>query len=401
VTTPSGPDPRQPEPTPADDGSSSGGVTTTPEVTGAPGPGAPAPGAEPRPFLQKTLVRHGLLHAGALLGIVLLLEAISPFRNAQLAQMAYFVPAVAGLTVLTGINGQISLGHGALMMVGAYTTAYTLENAEGTPFVVVLLLAIVTTTIVGAVVGVAAARLHGPYLAGATLALAVGLPGIALKFEDALGGEQGLRVSPPRPTDGFESFYAGIFGDLSNQKFIALVGWALAIAVLFLLSNLITSRVGRDWRAVRDDEVAAQLAGINIGRSRVLAFTVSAACAGVAGCMLAAVTRLAAPGSFTIVLSISLLAAIVIGGLGSLVGAILGSAMLVFLPQVVTDFGAGQGLNSSQAANIAPLVYGIVLVVVMLVAPFGLVGTIRRKYLERKARKMLEAFAAAQSQQQG
>jgi branched-chain amino acid transport system permease protein len=143
-----------------------------------------------------------------------------------------------------------------------------------------------------------------------------------------------------------------------------------------------------------DDEVAAELSGIDLGRARIQAFVVSAACAGIAGCMLAAVTRLAAPGSFTIVLSISLLAAIVIGGLGSLVGALIGSAMLVFLPQVVTDFGADRGLNSAQAANLSPLVYGLVLIVVMLLAPFGIVGTLRRKALERRARRQQSAAPA-------
>jgi branched-chain amino acid transport system permease protein len=215
-----------------------------------------------------------------------------------------------------------------------------------------------------------------------------------LKFEEQLGGEQGLRVRPPRASDAFESFYESAIGPLPSSKFLALLGWTFALVVLFALSNLITSRVGRDWRAVRDDEVAAELSGIDLGRARVQAFVVSAACAGIAGCMLAAVTRLAAPGSFTIVLSISLLAAIVIGGLGSLVGALIGSAMLVFLPQVVTDFGADRGLNSAQAANLSPLVYGLVLIAVMLLAPFGIVGTIRRKAVERRARKQMSGAPA-------
>ena len=113
--------------------------------------------------------------------------------------------------------------------------------------------------------------------------------------------------------------------------------------MLFLLSNLIVSRYGRTWRAVRDDEIAAQLTGINLGRARVLAFVVSAACAGVGGVLFAVVSRLASPPSFSLVLSISLLVAIVIGGLGSLVGALLGSAMLVFFSIAVTDAGTLRG----------------------------------------------------------
>lgn len=346
----------------------------------------PAPGGK-LPLPSSTLLRHLLLVVVAFLGIMLALEALGDFRASQFAQMAYFLPAVAGLTVLTGLNGQISLGHGALMAVAAYTVAVFGERAEGVPFLVVLVIAVVFTTLVGAVVGAAAARLHGPYLAGATLALAVGLPGLAIKYEELLGGEQGLRVSPPRASDGTEDLFASIGIDLTSQKYLAYLGWVLALLVILLLSNLIVSRYGRIWRAVRDDEVAAELAGINLGRARILAFVVSAACAGVGGALFAIVTRLASPPSFSIVLSISLLVAIVIGGLGSLVGALLGSALLVFFNIAVTDAGTAAGLSDVQAANLAPLAYGIVLILVMLLAPRGVVGSIRFALLNRKANR--------------
>ena len=360
-----------------------GQVTTTPEV----GPVVAGPRSlRSRLIPGSTLARHALLMLLAYVGIAVLLETISPFRVSQLATMAYYVPAVAGLTVLTGINGQISLGHGALMAVGAYTTALLLEQDDPLPFAVVVLIAVALTSLVGVVVGAAASRLHGPYLAGATLAFAVGLPGVALYFEEELGGEQGIGVSPPRPGDAAESFFFFLTGnDLTPAKYIGYIGWALALLVLLLLSNLVRSRYGRVWRAVRDDEVAAELAGINLGRARVLAFVVSAACAGVGGALLAIVTRLAAPTSFTVVLSIFLLVAIVIGGLGSLLGAVIGSALLVFLIPFVTNVGLDSGLSSAQAANVAPLVFGIFLIVVMLAAPQGLVGTVRLRYLTRKA----------------
>ncbi len=349
----------------------------------------PAGGRLPLP--SSTLLRHLLLVVLAFVGIALLIESVGSFRVTQFAAMAYFVPAVAGLTVLTGLNGQISLGHGALMAVGAYTTAVLTERAEGLPFLVVLLIAVALTTAVGAVVGAAAARLHGPYLAGATLALAVGLPGLALKYEELLGGEQGLPVSPPRAGDATESLFASLGSDLSSQKYLAYIGWALALVVLLLLSNLIVSRYGRMWRAVRDDEVAAELAGINLGSTRVLAFVVSAACAGVGGVLFAIVTRLAAPPSFSIVLSISLLVGIVIGGLGSLVGALIGSTLLVFFSPAVTDAGVAAGLSDVQAANLAPLAYGVVLILVMLLAPRGVVGSLREAYLSRKAARQMAA----------
>ena len=331
-----------------------------------------------------TLGRHAGLMLLAFAGIVLLVETLSSFRVSQLAQMAYYVPAVAGLTVLTGINGQISLGHGALMAVGAYTTALLLEREVS--YALVLLAAVAVTAVVGVLVGAAASRLHGPYLAGATLAFAVGLPGLALYFEEELGGEQGLRVSPPQAPGWVEDAFFFVTGnDLSGTKYLAYLGWALALLVLLLLSNLLTSRYGRRWRAVRDDEVAAELAGIDLGRARVQAFVVSAACAGIAGSLLAVVTRLAAPTSFTVTLSIFLLVAIVIGGLGSLLGAVIGSALLVFFVPFVTDLGRNNGLDSAQAANLAPLVFGVFLVAVMLAAPQGIVGTIRLRYLTRRA----------------
>ena len=357
-----------------------GKTTTTPEVSAPPAP-------EPRrPRIRSTLLRHSLLMLLAFVGIALLLETLDPFRASQLAAMAYYVPTVAGLTVLTGLNGQISLGHGALMAVGAYTTALMLEAESPLPYLLILLASVFTTSLVGVVVGAAASRLHGPYLAGATLALAVGLPGLALYFAETLGGEEGIRVSPPDAPVWVEDVAFFITGnDLTGTKYLGYLGWALALIVLVLLSNLVRSRYGRLWRAVRDDEVAAELSGINLGRTRVLAFVVSAVAAGVGGSLLAIVTRLAGPTSFTIVLSIFLLVAIVIGGLGSLLGAVLGSALLVFLVPFVTNVGLDSGLTSAQAANIAPLAFGIVLIVVMLAAPQGVVGTIRMKYLTRQA----------------
>lgn len=373
-------------PTPRDAPTGNQQVSLTPSSDAAAGPRSTPAGRRRVP--GPTWLRHLLLVVLAFVGIALLVQSVEPFRVTQITAMAFYVPAVAGLTVLTGLSGQISLGHGALMAVGAYTTAVLLRDSPGLPFVAVLLIAVLVTGLVGAVVGLAASRLHGPYLAGATLALAVGLPGLADYFQDQLGGGQGLRVTPPETPGWFADAYFFLTGnDITPVQYQAYLAWAFALVVLFLLSNLVTSRVGRTWRAVRDDEVAAQLVGIDLGRARVLAFVVSAVCAGVGGSLLAIVTRLAAPSSFTIVLSINLLVAIVVGGLGSLVGAVLGSALLVFLIPYVTDKGLQAGLSSAQAANAAPLVFGVFLVVVMLLAPQGIVGTIRLRWLQARARR--------------
>ncbi|MFP5072861.1 branched-chain amino acid ABC transporter permease [Pseudonocardia nantongensis] len=334
---------------------------------------------------RSTFGRHALLVLVGIVAVVLVLETTSPFRNSQFATLSYYAIAAAGLTVLTGLNGQISLGHGALMAVGAYTTGLLLGSGSPPPLVVVMLAAAAVAAVVGVVVGAAASRLHGPYLAGATLAFAIAVPGLAIYFDGVLGGEQGMQIDSPRAPAWFaDAIYFLSANEMSSGKYLAYIGWATVLVVLLLLANLAASRIGRLWRAVRDDEVAAELAGIRPGPVRVLAFTVSAACAGLAGAVLGIVVRLAAPSGFTIVLSLGLLTAVVVGGLGSLTGALLGAALLVFLPPAVTNLGQAAGLSGVAAAELAPFVYGVVLVLVVLLAPTGVVGTVGR--LWRSAR---------------
>jgi branched-chain amino acid transport system permease protein len=346
-----------------------------------------APGGGRRLVPNSTLLRHLIVLVVCAVGAVALLESTDPYTNSQLAAVTYYAIAAGGLTVLTGLNGQISLGHGALMAVGAYTTALLLGADNPLPLPLIFVIATAITIVVGAIVGVAAARLHGPYLAGATLALAVGLPGLTLYFGKTLGGEQGLTVLAPPAPDWFTSFIAWVSGNFADQtKWLAYLGTIVLLITFFLLANLTRSRIGRTWRAVRDNEVAAELAGISLAHWRVTAFVVSAACAGLGGTVLALVVRLAAPSAFTLVLSLALLTAIVIGGLGSLLGALLGSALLVFLPPWVTDLGTAQGLSSTAAAQLAPLVYGLVLAAVMIFAPAGFVGTLRRLWQTARGR---------------
>jgi branched-chain amino acid transport system permease protein len=327
-----------------------------------------------------TLARHLLVAALGLVVVVLVLQSVSDFRSVQLTSMGYLGIAAGGLTVLTGLNGQISLGHGALMAFGAYTTALLLQDDTPVlPLAGVLLVATLVTLAVGTVIGVAAARLHGPYLAGATLALAVAVPGIALYFDDRLGGEQGLLVLLPEiPGWVLDAAYFVTGADLTNSQYVAYIAWITLIVTFFLLANLSRSRVGRRWQAVRDDDVAAELAGIHLGRARVSAFMVSAATAGAAGAVLALAVRLAAPSGFTLTLSLTLLTAVVLGGLGSLTGALVGAALLTFLPSVVTDWGESAGLTAIRAAELTPLVYGLVMILVILLAPSGLVGSLRQ-----------------------
>ncbi|UMO99711.1 branched-chain amino acid ABC transporter permease [Amycolatopsis sp. EV170708-02-1] len=324
------------------------------------------------------LRRHLPAALAGLVVVVLVLENSGPYLTAQLTTMAYLAIAAGGLTVLTGLNGQLSLGHGALMAVGAYSTALLLRS-DALPLLVILLLATVITLIVGTLVGVAAARLHGPYLAGATLALAVAVPGIPLFFGESLGGEQGLPVRTPEiPAWLADAAYFVTGQDLTAIRYLAYLSWFAVIAVFVLLANLSRGRVGRDWRAVRDEDVAAELAGIDLGRTRVRAFVVSAGCAGLAGALMALSARLAAPSGFALTLSLLLVSAVVLGGLGSLTGALAGAALLTFLPPLVTGAGTDLGLSDVQAAHLAPLIYGLVTVLIVLLAPAGLAGGLRK-----------------------
>jgi branched-chain amino acid transport system permease protein len=310
------------------------------------------------------------------LGVAIIVAAIAAvlsiklnaFRDYQIAEIAMYVTAVAGLTVLTGLSGQISLGHGGFMAVGAYTTALLLLHLNW-PFYAALAAAAAATAVAGGVVGLAAARLRGPYLAGATLLFGVAITAIADAFPGAFGGDQGLNVVFTTP-----AFVGATFPLTRWQAWVSCV---VALVTLVLLANMSYSRIGRNWRAVRDDDVAAALDGINVAAARIRAFVVSATCAGVAGALLAIVTGLVAPGAFTITLSIALLTAAVIGGLGSLPGALWGSLLIVIVPVFVTDVATSHGLSSSVGANIPIVAYGVVLILVMLVFPQGIQGALR------------------------
>jgi branched-chain amino acid transport system permease protein len=318
-----------------------------------------------------TLLRH--LAGAIVLAVILLIVTVrvDPFRDYQIAEIACYVVAVAGLTVLVGLSGQLSIGHGAFMAVGAYAAGIMTIHL-GWPLVAVLLASAVIAALGGAVVGVAAARLRGPYLAGATLMLAVALPSIATRFAGVFGGDQGLSV--PLSTPGF------LGPSFPVTRWQAWLTCAAALITLVLLANLARSRVGRDWRAVRDDEVAAALSGLNVARLRILAFVVSAACAGLGGALLAVTTSIVSPGAFTLTLSIALLTGAVLGGLGSLAGAVWGSLVLVLVPTYITDLAASHGLSSSAGSNIPVAAYGVVLIVVMLVFPDGIQGALRRLF---------------------
>ena len=318
-----------------------------------------------------TLARH----LAAAICVALVLAALSvrlgSYRDYQMAEVAAYVAAVAGLTVLIGLSGQISIGNGAFMAIGGYAAALLLLHL-GWPLELVFAASAVIAALAGAIVGIAAARLRGPYLAGATLMLAVALPSVADQYSGVFGGDQGLSVTITTP-----AFLGATF---PPTRWLAWLTCASALITLILLANLGRSRVGRSWRAVRDDEVAAALSGLNVARLRVLAFVVSAACAGLGGALLAVVTGIVSPGAYTLTLSIGLLTAAVLGGLGSLAGAVWGSLLLVLVPTYITNVANSHGLSGAASSSVPIAAYGVVLIVVMLVFPAGIQGGLRRLF---------------------
>ena len=263
------------------------------------------------------------------------------------------------------MNGQISLGHGAFMAVGAYTMALLMNHTQAN-FILELAAATGVAAAVGLVIGLPATRLKGPYLAGMTLLFALAIPSIADRSPNTFGGDQGLTTTVPTAP-----------GSLTAEQWLAQIQIIGALVVMVLVANLLWSRYGRAFRAVRDDEIAASLAGIRIVRTKVMAFAINAGCAGLGGALLGLSTGVVNTGEFPLTLSIQLLAAMVLGGTGTLIGMVWGGILLVYLPQWSTSLSNGFNLGSGANAYMATIIFGLVLILAMLAAPNGIQGGLR------------------------
>ena len=312
------------------------------------------------------MIRHLTLGLCAAVILYFVTSALSPYDDFLVGEIALYLIALAGLSLLTGVNGQISLGQGAFMAVGAYTMALLMTHTQ-LNFIVELVAAVAAAAMLGLIIGIPATRLKGPYLAGMTLLLALALPPIADKWNGTFGGDQGLTTTVPTAP-----------GTINPEQWLAWIEITGALLTLVLLANLLRSRFGRSFRAVRDDEIAASLAGVHIARTKVTAFVVSAGCAGLAGAFLGLSTGVVNTGEFPLTLSIQLLAAMVLGGTGSLMGMWWGAILLVYLPQWSTSLSGHFDLGSGVSAYLAIIIFGAVLIVVMMVAPTGIQGGLRR-----------------------
>ena len=288
---------------------------------------------------------------------------LSEFRTVQMATVGAYLIAILGLDVLTGHSGQISLGHGAFMAVGGYTTAILMAN-HGVQDLWTIPIAAAVAGGIGLLAGVPALRLSGLYLALATFGIAVVFPTILKKFDHFTGGSTGITLFG-KPTQTGHG--VGVWGMTNNEWLYALT-WTIA-GVLFLVAwALLGSRFGRSLRAVRDSELAAAAAGVNRAAYKVAAFGVSAAFAGVAGSLLAINVAYVSPDTFPIQLSLYLLVGAVVGFFGSIWGAVLGALLIQFLPDIV---GLIPHVDTKQAGP-TTLFFGLVLVVLMLVLPLVL-----------------------------
>jgi branched-chain amino acid transport system permease protein len=336
----------------------------------------------------RNLIRlAGLL---AFVAIVLVIPSrISDFRALELAQVGIFFVAILGLNLLTGYTGVISLGHGAFMAIGAYTTAILvlgrpgltsaglsppdwLPLGDGMKDLYTIPVAALVAAIAGAAFGIPALRLAGPYLALATFGIAIATPIVIKKFQNVTGGSGGLNLFESEHLTGAFFGVHVLDRTLTFNEWIYYLTWAIALA-LFVCAWLIHhSRLGRALRAIRDDEVAATSSGVWPAWHKTLAFTLSALYAGVAGSLLAIWATGAVPGSFPAERSLFLLVALAVGGLGSLAPLVAGAAFLVYVPQFAERI--------SNAPGAPGVLYAAALIVIMLVLPTGLGGLLRRLF---------------------
>ena len=284
---------------------------------------------------------------------------VSNFRVFQFTMVLAYAIVLLGLNMLTGYNGQISLGHGAFYAIGAYTAAILMDRF-GVPYWLTVPVAAAVCLVAGFLFGLPALRLEKLYLALATFALGVSLPQILKSkgLEHWTGGVQGIVIVKPEAPFGIP---------LSADQWLYFFSLAVAVAMFVLAVNLLKGRVGRAMVAIRDHPIAAQAMGIDIAMYKSLTFGVSAMYTGIGGALGAIAVQFVAPDSFNVFLSIAFLVGIVVGGLASIEGAIFGAIFIQFIPNL-----------ADQVSKAAPwAIYGVVLIVCMYAMPDGVSGIIR------------------------
>jgi branched-chain amino acid transport system permease protein len=316
-------------------------------------------------------------------------DVVSNYRLFLVSTMIIAAIAVLGLNLLTGFNGQISLGHSAFYAVGAYTAAILMDKLD-MPYYATLPIAAVMCFIVGYLFGLPALKLEGHYLALATFALALSVPQI-LKYkwlEDLTGGVQGIVLSKPEVPFGLP---------LNEDQWLYYYCLVVMVLLYWAAANILNSRSGRAMMAIRDQYMAADTMGIDTALYKTVTFGISAAYTGVAGALSASAIAFVAPDSFNFFLSIKFLIGLVVGGVGSLAGSVVGGIFYVLVDnsaQALSTFVKNDlGLPFDLSAY---TVFGIILIVLMYLMPMGIVGGVY--YLVRSMRSMRSPDAKAREQ---
>ncbi len=299
--------------------------------------------------------------AWTLLGCVLVLAPffVGVSQVSGLQRVVYLAVAVMSLNVLTGFNGQASIGHSAFMGMAAYTTALAVQNA-GWSYWAALPVSVLVAAAVGGLAGVPALRIKGMNLALVTLGLAMVFPQIPIRFTDQTGGTQGLIVDA-----GLHAPAALGISDVAWRYWVLL---ALAGAAFWLVRNLRASRLGRSIIAIRDQPLAAHTSGVNVPLTKISVFAASAGMAGLSGWMFTVSNQFVSPGDFSVLVSINLLLGMAVGGSGTLAGPVLGAVFLSYVPDLVADTGIDPLLT--------PAVYGLVLILLTYFLPGGAAGAL-------------------------
>lgn len=324
---------------------------------------------------RKSIARTSLIRTFVFAALILLVAAqFDAYNQAQLAVVLILFIGVLSITLLTGISGQLSLGQGALMAVGGYSTALLITNYTLSLWVAVPL-SIISSAIAGLLLGVAAARLRGPYLAGTTLVIALAIPTIANRFMSVFKGDEGLQVDVGYPPQWFTT----VFGEPTYEQWQLYVALPFAGVALFFASNILLSRTGRMWRSIRDNESAASLAGVNFSRQKIYVFIISSTFAGLSGALYG-LRGLVGPSVYPVSLSLLLLTAAVLGGIRSITGAFIGTVIVVFLPDWI-DLILGNFELSEQVSNFLPaLISSLLLILTVVINPAGVAGTRLHKH---------------------
>ncbi len=333
--------------------------------------------------LPLTFERHGRTHRiwqatgyGLVILAAVLISLTQPsYQLLNFSKVAAYSVAILGITIVTGYSGQISLGHSAFFGIGAYTTAYLVAD-QGWPFLATIPVAALLGLIVGFLVGLPALRIQGLYLALVTLAIAAVFP-VIVKMDalvDITGGSNGKPVLVDWKKPGWFTL------DVSNEAWEFLVVSSIAALTFLVASNLIRSRVGRALMALRDNPIGAVTSGIGLSMWKTGAFAVSAAYGAIAGSLFTMVIPIVSPDSVGFALAFQLITGVVLGGLATISGALVGGLTMVFLPYYSADWAGGKSFlffDPVDSGLLANVLYGALLIGAMFVMPGGIVSFVR------------------------